>query len=248
MGKKKLMLLFLVPSLILLPGCGTDAEIQDSVSGSSTLEEYTEDSDTERIVIEDNIVDYSGSYTEEEQQEIREGSLAVIEEFCRTMFDMDSGTEDYTDDLLALTTSYSEDLDTDMVRNIYPLLQALSNTSSYRDYDCRQFLIWEGTEQPQACAMGFAIVDMENDNFESGEYAVYSQIDLAEIYGEWKISRLSITAVFDADSYTTYASSTDSATITLAGNYAGQFDFTDVEGYLSGYDYGVEYPGEGSGE
>ena len=223
--KRKFVCSILAATLLMASLSGCKGDQAGDTGETSTLEPYSTAGEAGMVTINNEMTDLTGDYQADEQELIKEECMETVEGFLSTAFTMDPNTSDYTDELSGFTDNTFGSLDMDMLSNMYPVLDGLDNTSFYKGYDGKQFVLKGNTEYPQAGVMGFAIVEMDNKDFPDGEYAVYSQFDLINTDGDWKIARFGIDAVFDAGSYETYAPSTDSVSLTIEGKLAGQFDF-----------------------
>lgn len=127
---------------------------------------------------------------------------------------------------------------------LYALLAPLTNEdsmqSSFEDYQIERIIYRKNTKVPEISVIGSIQTSFQHDKMKKGEYSVISNIVLCNENGTWQIFSDHVSNVYQKGKMEAYKDRKDTLHdgLTYKGMVLDIFDFSDVEGYLTDYNYG----------
>ena len=200
-----------------------------------------EDFGSEEKEIGFELIDETGSYSEEEKERMVSDAQELLNEFTREIFAFGSDTGDYTEQLLSKCISVEEFGDATLVpvRNIYEEFQKSGMESEFHSYQMSSLLIRKDKAIPEINVTGYVSASFQNNRTEQGDYAVGASFVLLRCGGEWKIYAVKIDNVYKKEGFSvTNAPDYGEGTVKMKGKRVMAFDFWDAEGFLTDYTYG----------
>lgn len=209
-----------------------------------TLEEF-DDGSLNPITFD--IQDDTESYSPEELDALKAEVQSVIDAYYGKMFEFNSDTKDYSADLKGFygTSDVFENNNSNLCENIYQEFKGVNMESTFSDYHIYTILIRKDKILPEVSVMGTVQASFKNDMLKQGDYSVLTKMVLIKEDGKWKIFTSDISAVYKENAVTVYfPEAYNKETVNFKGKVLMSWDITDVDGFLTGYDYGLEWSEE----
>lgn len=245
MEKRKIIIICIGILLMVLAACVGKHFLKDNpIQQKNTIQEeeletYEKESLSKN---ETHFVDETETLNAEEKEKIQAEALEVIQNFYGTMFEFSDQTQDYTEQLKSYygTSELFKTSDIGEVGNIYTLFQDVHMQSSFEDYQIERIIYRKNTKVPEISVIGSIQTSFQHDKMKKGEYSVISNIVLCNENGTWQIFSDHVSNVYQKGKMEAYKDRKDTLHdgLTYKGMVLDIFDFSDVEGYLTDYNYG----------
>lgn len=208
--------------------------VESNVVSESDLEDYE---DTEPTLedpgmteLPDNtVVDETGSYSEEQLQQILSDVRAVLQEYTATIFTIDTDTKDYTSKLKEFygTSDAFATSDSAKLPNIYETLHEEGTLSTPETFTIKSLTMNTDTNLPSARVIAILHADFQNQSVKKQKCIITCAFDLLQEEETWKLLSTEIPSVYaDTDDFQTgYRKGSSGKIIDMTGEKLYTYSF-----------------------
>lgn len=147
----------------------------------------------DQLIKDLDIVDYQHS-TKEEKQKIKEEAQALCDQVFPIIFNVQSDTQDYTDQVTALFLAdeeYRSKTNVEYMGNIFKEFQYKNFRSEYLATEMDQLTIWP-SDFGDICIIGTVKIKGSMDGVEEGEYSFPFTLIAVNLHDKWEICTLGL--------------------------------------------------------
>lgn len=225
----------------------TEESGQATVESQAVIEVDSSDNSVQDEVDEDGIyigpldgyiTDDTGEMTEDEKIAEAETVRAIEEQFCSTIFNFNSDTEDFTDSLISLAHDWCQY--TNEIRNIYPTFSAMEMNTQFVSMMQNTCFFFRYEDHIYARSIVSPFLKGYSKYTEDNDYVSPIVFHMVKEGDRWLLLRaeFSLFAQYGDDFVAHKTPGTHGAKTTfVAHNNQFFWSFTDVEGFLYAREY-----------